>query len=145
MITDKERLANTRNTMQRNLVLETVRSLASHPTAEEVYENVILRDRRISKATVYRNLALFRESGDIVSVGTVAGQERFDSDVRPHPHFICSCCHRVIDLDLTFSAAERYPDIERATGGKVSGECLSFTGLCENCLKTRVRPDDSNN
>ena len=130
---------------KREAILEAMRSTKEHPSAEWIYSRLKADFPDLSLGTVYRNLALFRESGDIVSVGTVAGQERFDSDVRPHPHFICSCCHRVIDLDLAFSAAERYPDIERATGGKVSGECLSFTGLCENCLKTRVRPDDSNN
>ena len=57
----------------------------THPTADEVYYHVRQEYPNISLATVYRNLAQLKEAGRIRSVGTVAGQERFDADLHPHP------------------------------------------------------------
>ena len=136
---------NRRNySKKREAILDVMRSTKEHPSAEWVYTKLKPLFPDLSLGTVYRNLALFRRNGDVVCIGTVAGQERFDCDIHPHPHFICTNCHRVIDLDLAFAASDHYPDIERAIGCRVSGECVSFTGLCEHCLNTRVRPDDSN-
>ena len=53
-----------RNTLQRRLVLETVRRMRNHPTAEEIYLAIAAENPLISKATVYRNLKLLSEQGD---------------------------------------------------------------------------------
>ena len=47
-----------RNTRQRQLVLDEVRSRRDHPTAEQSFQNVHARDPHISRGTVYRNLNL---------------------------------------------------------------------------------------
>lgn len=47
-----------RNTRQRQLVLDTVRSRRDHPTAEQIYQSVHQVDAHISRGTVYRNLNL---------------------------------------------------------------------------------------
>ena len=123
---------NRRNySKKREAILDVMRSTKEHPSAEWVYTKL---------KPLFPDLSL----GTVYCIGTVAGQERFDCDIHPHPHFICTNCHRVIDLDLAFAASDHYPDIERAIGCRVSGECVSFTGLCEHCLNTRARPDDSN-
>ena len=71
--------------------------------------------------------------GDAVSVGTVAGQERYDADTHPHAHFICSECGRVLDVCCPcLSALDK--EVERETGGAVSGHSLSFSGTCQGCL-----------
>ena len=54
-----------RNTIQRALVLEAVKTLHCHATADEVYEEIIKEHPTISKATVYRNLNLLSEMGEI--------------------------------------------------------------------------------
>ena len=50
--------APSRNTIQRALVLEAVRSLHNHPTSADVYEAVRRTYPNISRATVYRNLGV---------------------------------------------------------------------------------------
>ena len=52
-----------RNTIQRQLVISAVRSLSNHPTAEEVYNRIVLDYPDISKGTVYRNLNSLVDSG----------------------------------------------------------------------------------
>ena len=55
-------MTNSRNTIQRQLVLSAVRQLQNHPTADEVYQKVQKSCPTISRATVYRNLKLLANS-----------------------------------------------------------------------------------
>lgn len=133
-----------KHSKKREAILDVLRSTTEHPSADWVYSRLKPLYPDLSLGTVYRNLNLFLETGEIISVGTVAGQERFDANVQPHPHFICTACHRVIDLDLAFSAADHYRDIENSIGGLVKSECVSFTGLCSHCVNTPEMSDASN-
>ena len=128
-----------KNSKKRDAILESIRSTKEHPSAEWVYSQLKPLYPDLSLGTVYRNLAIFREQGDVISVGCFGGQERFDGNVEPHPHFVCEQCNKVIDLDLAFSGLEYFPDVERSVGGTVSGVYVFFTGLCDECLKNRER------
>jgi Fur family peroxide stress response transcriptional regulator len=63
-----------------------------------VYERLKPQIPDLSLGTVYRNISLFQEEGQVISVGVVNGEERFDGQVAPHPHFVCSCCGKIVDL-----------------------------------------------
>lgn len=118
---------------KREAILEALRNTTEHPSAEMLYSRLKQEYPDLSLGTVYRNLAMFVRDGDVVSVGTVAGQERYDADTRPHAHFICSECSRVLDVcSPCLSALDK--EVERETGGSVTGHSLSFSGTCQNCL-----------
>ena len=68
----------TRNTVQRQIVLQAVRSLHDHPTADSVYAVVAAEHPSISKATVYRNLNQLALQGEILRVPVPTGADRFD-------------------------------------------------------------------
>ena len=124
----------TKHFKKREAILECLRSTDTHPTAEWVHAQLKSQYPDISLGTVYRNLAMFKEQGLIMSVGTVNGVERFDANTDPHVHFICNTCHRVDDLpDLeipeSLSAAA-----DRCSGGHAEFCHLSFTGTCRECL-----------
>ena len=57
-----------RNTRQRQLVLDEVRSRRDHPTAEQIFQNVHALDPHISRGTVYRNLNLLCDNQEIFRV-----------------------------------------------------------------------------
>ena len=123
---------------KRAAILEALRSTQEHPSAEMLYARLKCEFPDLSLGTVYRNLAMFVADGDAVSVGTVAGQERYDADTAPHAHFICACCGRVLDVELP-ALEDMDGAVERATGGRVAGHSLSFRGECAECLvKTAV-------
>ena len=88
----------TKHFRKRDAILTCLRSTETHPSAEWIYENVRQEIPDISLATVYRNLALFKEQGMISSLGTVKGIERFDANTAPHVHYICTSCGDVVDL-----------------------------------------------
>lgn len=118
-----------RNTVQRTLVLETVRSLHNHPTADEIYEKVQARCPNISRGTVYRNLNNLAANGDVLRVQVANAPDRFDFTVEPHAHFRCRCCGRVFDF--------RLPDVPLPEGLNegftVEDYQLVFCGSCPHC------------
>ena len=120
---------------KRDAILTCVRSTPAHPSADWVFEHVKEQVPDISLATVYRNLALFKEQGLIQSLGTVKGVERFDGNTEPHVHFICTGCGAVVDLPQISVPEELNDAVSRSSGGRVDSCQLSFTGLCGECRK----------
>ena len=120
---------------KRDAILNCVRSTDAHPSADWVFEHVKEQVPDISLATVYRNLALFKDQGLITSLGTVKGVERFDGNTDPHVHFICTQCGAVMDLPQISVPEELNSAVARSSGGRVDNCQLSFTGLCGNCRK----------
>ena len=119
---------------KREAILNCLRSTTTHPSAEWVHAQLKAEYPDISLGTVYRNLALFKEQGLVISVGTVGGVERFDADTEPHVHFICRTCHKVDDLPGMIIPESLTSDVDRRTGGRTETCSLSFTGTCRECL-----------
>ena len=120
---------------KRGAILSCLRATQAHPSAEMLHEMLQQEHPDISLATVYRNLALFKNQGVIQSIGTVDGIERFDANTQPHVHFRCTCCHAVIDLPQIAVPEQLRSAAEAATGGAVSTCQLSFTGTCQTCYQ----------
>ena len=86
-----------RNTRQRQVILEELQKVTSHPTAAELYEMARRRLPRISLGTVYRNLELLVRAGIIQKLQVSATEARFDGDPDRHCHVRCVRCGRVDD------------------------------------------------
>ena len=121
-------METTKQFRKRNAILACLRGTTCHPSAEKLYQMLRQEHPDISLATVYRNLALFKSQGIIASVATVGGVERFDGNIEPHVHFICSGCGAV--LDVIHSSYARF------LGCRIDQTQLTFTGLCRECLNT---------
>ena len=119
---------------KREAILEAIRSTTSHPSAEWVYMKLKKEYPDLSLSTVYRNIAEFMENGEIISVGNVSGQERYDGNTVPHVHFICDGCGSVIDVP----EVEPFIDVkvvESSSGCKISSHEIVFRGKCKACLE----------
>ena len=124
----------TRNySRKREAILAKICSTKTHPTAEWVYHELKEQYPDLSLATVYRNIALFKEDGNVVSVGTVSGQERFDGDIAPHGHFICNECNAVIDIDTSTEHPAIITHLKDSQLFKVDRVDLTAYGLCNMC------------
>ena len=123
----------TKNFRKRNAILSCLRQTNVHPSAEWVYAQLKSEYPDISLGTVYRNLALFKDQGQITSLGTVNGVERFDGNTDPHVHFICTGCGAVLDLPQISVPEELNSAVSRDSGGRVDNCQLTFTGLCGQC------------
>ncbi len=119
-------------TTQRQIILEELAKVKTHPTAAQVYDMVRSRLPRISMGTVYRNLELMANKGLLLKLETSGRQNRFDATTKPHYHIRCSLCGKVDDLDipvdesLVTSAAKR-------SDYDILGHNVEFTGICPDC------------
>ena len=129
--------ATKKNFRKRNAILSFLRQTKDHPSAEMVFNHLKQEIPDLSLGTVYRNLSMFKAQGEIISLGTVNGVERFDGNVEPHVHFICNGCDAVTDLPQIQVPEELNRQVNEATGGQVETCNLTFTGLCKECKKAQ--------
>ena len=118
---------------KRDAILSCLRQTTEHPSADWAYAKLKPEIPDLALGTVYRNLTLFKDQGLIASLGTVGGVERFDGNVTPHVHFICTACHRVTDLSQIQVPEELNASASRASGGQVESCQLTFRGRCAGC------------
>ena len=127
-------MASLKYSRQREAIKEFLAARTDHPTADTVYTNLREKFPNISLGTVYRNLTLLAEIGEILKISTGDGADRFDGHTSPHHHFICQECQCVMDLDM-----ENIDSIMSIAGknfdGKISSYVLLFQGVCEDCMK----------
>ena len=77
---------------QREAIKHYLASTKEHPTADTVYLHVKEDFPNISLGTVYRNLNLLTDIGEAIKIPTPDGGDRFDGNVIPHNHFLCTSC-----------------------------------------------------
>jgi Fur family peroxide stress response transcriptional regulator len=121
-----------RKSRQRDAVLRVLMSTKSHPTAEWLYQEVRKEIPNISLGTVYRNLRLMKEQGEILELEQTGTFRRFDGNSSNHYHFRCDSCGRVFDIDEPLIAGIDQR-VEENTGFMVSYHRLEFRGLCRDC------------
>lgn len=121
-----------RKSKQKDSILRVVKETNSHPTAEWIYEEVRREIPNISLGTVYRNLKLLKQEGEISELCLAGTLSRFDGNVQNHYHFRCEQCERIFDMDEPVNE-EIDKRIIQKTGFKVSHHVLEFRGLCKDC------------
>ena len=131
--TGLQKQLNLRMTCQRKVILEELRKVDTHPSADEVYEMVRKRLPRISLGTVYRNLEILSESGEIQKLELGCNLKRFDGIAENHYHIRCIHCDRLVDAPADFDVAVNH-DIKNAVEYKIIGHKLEFIGICPDCL-----------
>ena len=120
-----------KHSKQRDAILSDLQKRYDHPTAEMVFASIREVLPNISLGTVYRNLALLTELGEIIKVGSAEdGKEHYDGHTHPHSHLFCEDCKEVYDLDFA-------PDIqsmEQALGIEIREVCTTLRGKCKHCI-----------
>ncbi len=119
---------------QRESIKEYLSGRTDHPTAEMIYTALRESDPKISLGTVYRNLSLLTEIGEIQKITTGDGPDHFDGDISRHQHFICRRCHQVSDLKVK-GLSYIMEQAQQQCSGEVEGFSISFYGLCETCRR----------
>ena len=118
---------------QRESIKNNLMGRTDHPTAETVYSDIRQEYPNISLGTVYRNLSLLSELGEIQKLSNFGGADHFDGCVTPHCHFMCKKCGAVLDLeteDINSFAEKSVKDFP----GKILECDIRFFGICPNCV-----------
>jgi len=125
-------MAELKYSRQREALLKELRSRHDHPTADILYHKLREEYPKISLGTVYRNLALLCDLGEIKKITCDDGVEHYDAFVESHDHFICSNCGRIIDL-TSDNAKLSKPKSEEI--GSIESRSIMYYGVCKNCYK----------
>ena len=124
-----------KNSKQRQLIKEFLLTRKDHPTADVVYMNVRQQLPNISLGTVYRNLTLLADTGEILRLRVGDGVDHFDADTSEHGHFVCNECNGVLDLDIDMDAALALTEkASRHFDGLITSQITYFYGKCGKCL-----------
>ena len=125
---------NIRPSLQRVMILEYLRTMRNHPTAEQIYDALSQSEQSISLATVYNTLGLFEQKGllQVLSVGE--NEHRFDATTKAHGHFLCERCKSVYDFFMDLDVFEH--DLPKQFQIRHKG--VYFTGICAECAKDRT-------
>ena len=130
-----------RNTRQRQIILEELRRLHSHPTASQLYERTRRRLPKISLGTIYRNLDLLVRAGLVQKLETAGGEARFECCAPAHHHIRCVQCGRVADArGLTEDPVK--VNVTEFAGYEITGCRLEFEGICPACRAANARSSE---
>ncbi len=117
---------------QREIILETLKNNAVHPTAEYLYSILEKEQGNTSLATLYRNLNLLAAHGIIKKIDGLEPSSHFDHNTHEHYHFICDKCKKVFDV-----SADVAPELPLKAGLEIGADITScdviFHGICKNC------------
>jgi Fur family peroxide stress response transcriptional regulator len=85
-------------TAQRVAITEAVLNSRDHPNAEEIYRSVCSVLPVVSRATVYNTLKLLVKRGLLRAISVEEGAVHYDPWLEPHPHFLDTHTHRLLDI-----------------------------------------------
>ena len=121
-----------RDTVQRSIILETVKKVPAHPTADDVYKEILKKNPTIGRATVYRNLNKLCEEGLLRKREIPGEADRFDTDCTNHYHAKCINCGRIFDVDMDYiPEIEKY--LRKESDFKITEYDITFKGYCGHC------------
>lgn len=129
-----------RKSDQRRAVLAVIKSRGGHSTADQIYEAVRVHYPRVSLGTVYRNLRILCDQGEIREVNSGASYARFELAGPRHYHLVCRKCGDIEDcaMPVDKSLEER---MQSLTAFRVEQHRLEFIGLCCKCQSLATAPE----
>ncbi len=121
-----------KHSKQRDAIFRLLKSVKNHPTAEWIYQELKKDYSNLSLATVYRNLNLLCQCGEIIKIEVGDGTDHYDATVTPHCHFICNSCKNIIDINVPY-AQKLNDEVNSLNDVIVTDSSLVFHGLCTKC------------
>ncbi len=118
--------------------MSVVKRTECHPTADWVYREARKQMPGLSLGTVYRNLKVLCDLGEVRSYEGAGGVSRYDGCVTTHHHFRCDRCGQMQDVEapVDFDLDRKIAD---HTGLDIRDHMLEFRGLCDGCRRDSAR------
>jgi len=124
---------NLRITSQRQAIVDTVFSTDQHFTAEQLLEWSRLKDKSVSRATVYRTLPLLTESGLVHEMDFGKDYKFYDPNYADHPnhnHLICQDCEKIVEFESD-KIEEIESQISHKLGFSMKSQRLQISASCD--------------
>ena len=131
-VVQRFREAGLKITPQRLSIFNLMKDNRSHPSAEDVYRQVLEIHPSISFTTVYKTLQTLRDLGVVNELSIDPERAHYDPDISEHCHTFCRSCSEIRDVyprsPLLVESLEM--DLE---GFNAQGVQVHFVGTCREC------------
>ncbi|MGP1360206.1 Fur family transcriptional regulator [Campylobacter sp.] len=108
----------------------------THPTIDELYDEILKESPSVSLATVYKNLNTLKDEGLVVEVNIVNQKARYDIYEHPHIHVVCESCGSVEDVSYDDADLGKYQEaLEKKIGNII--ERLNIVASVKSCKHCR--------
>lgn len=125
---------------RREILRAVVETNSEHPDAQTVLRRVRERMPTISFDTVYRTLSFLEEHKLVDRVHATGERARFDGNDKPHHHFICTECGKIVDFENKELDDMELPEGVAELGAPESRQ-LQVIGICRDCKEQREESD----
>ena len=122
-----------RVTPQRLAILDYIMSTKAHPTAENIFGELIKAYPSLSLATVYKTLDTLRNEGVIQGFNLGEESKRYDGNIDPHAHFKCVSCKLIMDIDMPHALGDMCDEVSDTSGLDIISQEVFFYGHCSKC------------
>jgi Fur family transcriptional regulator, peroxide stress response regulator len=129
--------AGVKLTHQRIEIFRELAATDEHPDADTVFRAVQQRMPTVSVDTVYRTLWMLHDLGLVATLGPERRGVRFDANLDPHHHYVCTRCGLVRDFESADLNALRVPDAVKDLGS-IANAHVEVRGVCTNCQGERA-------
>ncbi len=121
---------NIRLSHQRLKVLEYMTNHRTHPTVDQIFNDLQKEVPTLSKTTVYNTLSTLIEAGLVKLITIEDNETRYDIDTKNHGHFKCESCGKIFDFDININSLET----EGLNDFKINNRDVYFKGTCPKCI-----------
>jgi Fur family peroxide stress response transcriptional regulator len=120
-------------TAQRAAILEYLKNNKHHPNIIDIHKNVSKKLSTISMTTVYNTIDLLKKEGLVQELAVLNHEgRRFDSNLSPHDHLICSICGKVVDTEVNVNNPLLMTEKQK-NGFDIRETRIKFYGVCPDC------------
>lgn len=127
------REAGLKITPQRLSIFRLLKDNHTHPSAEDIYREILKVHPSISFTTVYKTLQTLRDMGEIQELSINPERAHYDPDITEHAHTFCRSCRQIGDMALPLNAPLDLKLPTEQGGFKVHALQIHAVGLCGEC------------
>ena len=121
-------------TPQRLSIIEFLQGNHSHPSAEDIYREILRIHPSISFTTVYKTLQTLRDLGEIQELRVDPERAHYDPDTSDHAHAFCRSCSQISDLEYTGDMPDLVMSLSDGPDGfEVHSVQVHAVGVCGEC------------
>lgn len=121
-------------TPQRLSIFKLLKDNRNHPSAEDIYREILKIHPSISFTTVYKTLQTLRDMGEIQELTIDPERVHYDPEVMEHVHTFCSVCRSIGDLpEETHGSEFMFPSHRGTENFEVHQVQIHFVGVCGDC------------
>ena len=130
---------NIRPSVQRVAIMQYLLDHRTHPTADDIYTELVKTMPKLSRTTVYNTLQLLVTNQAVLGLTIDQHNMHFDGYTHPHAHFLCRSCGKIFDVEVNSHLREHLFTSDKFAIEKVE---LNYVGLCPDCRIREINNDN---